>query len=54
VRTAGISAWDVDSGRCLRVLEGHDCGLVSAALSADQRRPFSCDWRGGIRVWDVE
>ena len=28
-------------------------GVVSAAFSADHRRAFSCDWRGGIRVWDV-
>jgi WD40 repeat protein len=45
--------WDVETGRCVQVFEGHTAGVVSAAFSSDQRRAFSCDWGGGIRVWDL-
>jgi WD40 repeat protein len=45
--------WDVETGRCLRVLEGHRACVVTAAWTSDQRHAISCDARGGIRVWNV-
>jgi WD40 repeat protein len=44
---------DVETGCCLRVLSGHWVGVVNAAFDADERRMFSCDWKGGIRTWDL-
>ena len=48
-----VRLWDVETGRCLRVLEGHTDEVRSVAWSADQRRAFSGDTNGGIRVWDL-
>ena len=36
-----VRLWDVETGRCLRVLEGHTDGVLSVAWSADQRRALS-------------
>ena len=37
-----VRLWDVETGRCLRVLEGHtDTSILSVAWSADQRRALS-------------
>lgn len=48
-----VRLWDVESGRCLRVLEGHPVGVVTVAWGLDERRAYSCDWNGGIRGWDL-
>src|SRR5207253_2518208 len=48
-----VRLWDVETGRCLRVLEGHTSNVWNVAWSADQRRAFSGDSRDGIRVWDL-
>ena len=48
-----VRLWDVETGRCLRVLEGHKSSVVTVAWSADGRRAFSGDDKGGIRVWDL-
>jgi small GTP-binding protein len=48
-----VRLWDVESGRCLRVLEGHTNPVMSVAWSADGCRAFSGDYNGGIRVWDL-
>ena len=56
--TVGVARWhgapvDVETGRCLRVLEGHAVGVVTVAWGLDERRAYSCDWKGGIRAWDL-
>ncbi len=48
-----VRLWDVETGRCLRVLEGHTHYVRSVAWSADHRRALSGDYSGGIRVWDL-
>ena len=48
-----VRLWDVETGRCLRVLEGHTDAVMSVAWSADRRLAFSGDADGGIRVWDL-
>jgi len=45
---------DFDSRRRLRQPEGHADDIYGAAFSQDPRRAFSCDWNGGIGVWDLE
>jgi WD40 repeat protein len=46
--------WDVESGRCLRVFEGHTSDVMSVAWSADQRRALSGSYDDTVRLWDVE
>jgi small GTP-binding protein len=48
-----VRLWDVETGQCLRVLEGHDTDVQSVAWCADQRRALSGDRSGGIQVWDL-
>jgi WD40 repeat protein len=48
-----VRLWDVETGNCLRIFQGHPVGLVTVMWSADERRAYSCDWTGGIRIWDV-
>jgi small GTP-binding protein len=49
-----VRLWDIETGRCLRVLKGHT-GLVSnVAWSIDQRRVLSCSLDQTVRLWDVE
>ena len=49
-----VRLWDVETGRCLRVLEGHSSGVVSVAWSADGRRALSGSNDNTVRLWDVE
>src|SRR5262249_51194011 len=42
--------WDLETGRCLRVLEGNTGNVESVVRSPDGRRAFPGDVRGGIRV----
>jgi small GTP-binding protein len=45
--------WDVDAGRCLRVLEGHTSAVDSVAWSTDQRRALSGAGDGTVWLWDL-
>ena len=49
-----VRLWDVETGRCLRVLEGHTGQVDSVAWSADQRRALSGADDKTVRLWDVE
>ena len=49
-----VRLWDVETGRCLRVLEGHTDSVWSVAWSADQRRALSGSDDKTVRLWDVE
>jgi small GTP-binding protein len=51
-KTAGL--WDVETGRCLRVLEGHTDDIWCVAWSADQRRALTGAEDRTMRLWDVE
>jgi WD40 repeat protein len=48
-----VRLWDPTTGKALHVFRGHPVGVVAAAFSRDRRRAFSCDWNGGIGVWDL-
>ena len=49
-----VRLWDVETGRCLRVLEGHTKHVWSVAWSADQCRALSGSDDMTVRLWDVE
>jgi WD40 repeat protein len=46
--------WDVKTGRCLRVFEGHTHSVDCVAWSADQCRALSGGGDRIVRLWDVE
>ena len=48
-----VRLWEVRSGRCLRVLEGHTAGVWSVAWSADGHLALSGAWNGVARVWSL-
>ena len=46
-----LRTWEVDAGRCLRTLTGHEADIESVALSADGQVLASADAAGQVRVW---
>ena len=46
--------WDVETGRCLRVFEGHTKEVNIVAWSTDGRRALSGSNDLTVRLWDVE
>jgi small GTP-binding protein len=49
-----VRLWDVETGRCLRVFEGHTKPVWSLEWSADQRSVLSCGADKTVRLWFVE
>ena len=49
-----VRLWDVESGRCLHVFEGHTSWLRGVAWSGDQRRALSGSRDQTVRLWDVK
>src|SRR2546423_718008 len=49
-----VRLWDMETGHCLRVMEGHTGQINSIAWSADQRRALSGSYDNTVRLWDVE
>src|SRR6185295_3361285 len=47
-----VRLWDLETGRCLRVFEGHTGFVMAVAWSGDQRSALSIDNRS-ILVWDL-
>jgi WD40 repeat protein len=48
-----VLLWDVESGGCLRVLDGHEGVVQSVRLSADGRWLLSASNDGEVRLWEV-
>jgi small GTP-binding protein len=49
-----VRVWEVESGRALRVLEGHSDSVWSVALSGDGKLALSGSDDKTVRVWEVE
>lgn len=49
-RDNAVRLWEVEAGRCLRVLEGHTAVVGSVARGGDRRHIFSGDRVGTIRT----
>ena len=45
--------WEVETGRCLRVLEGHTARVLSVAWSPDGRCALSGAADNSVRLWEV-
>ena len=48
-----MRVWDLETGVCLRVLEGHTAGIGSVSLTPDRRRAVSASRDKTVRVWDL-
>jgi WD40 repeat protein len=48
-----LRIWDIESGKCLRILNGHT-SWVSALAVLDDRRVVSGSNDRALRVWDIE
>ena len=50
----GAKMWDVETGRCIQKLEGHDFAVGSVALGVDQFYALTGSWDGSVRLWDLK
>ncbi|MFF0518137.1 WD40 repeat domain-containing protein [Actinomadura nitritigenes] len=51
---AAVRIWDLDGGRCLRVLDGHAGAVNAVAISADARFALSASTDGTLRRWELD
>jgi small GTP-binding protein len=49
-----VRLWDLKTGLCLRVFEGHTDQVFTVDWSADRRRALSGSFDKTMRLWDVE
>ena len=49
-----IRLWDLDSGRCLRVLRGHSKVVERVAWSRDEQSILSPSFDRTVRSWNLE
>lgn len=49
-----VRLWDVETGRCVRVLKGHTRITYGVAWSLDQRRALSSSHDKSVRLWDLD
>ena len=53
-RDKTVRVWDLESGECLKVLEGHAGSVDCVALTPDGRKGISGSDDKTVRVWDLE
>ncbi len=51
---AVVRLWDLTTGRCLRLLEGHRDKAYGIAWSRDQRRALTGGFDCSLRLWSIE
>ena len=49
-----IRLWDVQTGSCVRILDGHTDTIRSVRWSADGSQLLSASHDGTVRIWDAE
>ena len=50
---ATIRLWEVQTGRCVCILEGHEGAITSVAVRPDGYYILSCSYDHTVRLWDV-
>ncbi|MER5702848.1 protein kinase [Micromonospora sp. NPDC002296] len=53
-RDRALRMWDVRTGRCVHLLEGHPETVATVAFTADGRNVLSTDHRPAIRLWELD
>jgi WD40 repeat protein len=51
---ASVRIWELATGRCLRVLDGHDGAVSAVAISTDARFALSASMDGTVRRWELD
>jgi WD40 repeat protein/tetratricopeptide (TPR) repeat protein len=51
---SGVKLWDAGTGRYFRALYGNIGWVSSVAFSPDGARLAAGDWRGAVKVWNVQ
>jgi len=49
-----LKVWDLESGACLRTLEGHDSSVLAVAVTPEGRRAISGSGDQTLKVWELE
>ncbi|MFD4831195.1 protein kinase [Streptomyces uncialis] len=49
-----LRLWDVRTGRCAHVLDGHPTSVTDVLFTADGRNALSTDARPAIRLWEFD
>ena len=53
-RTGRIQWWDVETGACLAMREGHQGAVLALNLAPDGKVLASCGHDSTIQLWDIE
>ena len=53
-RDRALRIWDVRTGQCVHVLEGHPEPVSSVVFTADGRNLVSVDSRPAVRLWELD
>jgi WD40 repeat protein len=51
---ASLRLWDLETGQCLRILEGHTAEVRAVAVTPDGHRALSGAGDHTLRLWDLE
>jgi len=51
---ATIKIWDLETGKCVRTLEGHHAYVSSIAISSDDKYMVSEAASGEVKIWDFQ
>ncbi|UCC61798.1 MAG: protein kinase, partial [Anaerolineae bacterium] len=49
-----LRLWNVETGKLIRVFEGHAGAVTQIAIDSDGRRALSSAFDGTVRLWDLE